>query len=179
MENKTEFFNRENRHCQFDKRLILEAVKLIEEGVPRKEVNRIYNLGASTLDTWLRDYGSKNYHASKKKNFSPLEKRKILADVEQGRLTLSEAQKKYNIKSPRTIHKWLNTQKQENIDFCYLNEPHMAKNKQDIFSSKRNNQNLEKALEEAQLKIEALNTMIDVAEGELKIDIRKKSGTKQ
>jgi hypothetical protein len=40
-------------------------------------------------------------------------------------------------------------------------------------------QALQKALEEAELKIKALNTLIDVAEEQLKIDIRKKSGAKQ
>ena len=38
---------------------------------------------------------------------------------------------------------------------------------------------MEKALKEAELKIKALNTLIDVAEEQLKIDIRKKSGAKQ
>ena len=38
---------------------------------------------------------------------------------------------------------------------------------------------LQKALEESELKIKALNTLIDVAEEQLKIDIRKKSGAKQ
>lgn len=38
---------------------------------------------------------------------------------------------------------------------------------------------LEKALAEANLKIVALETLIDVAEQELKTEIRKKSGTKQ
>jgi len=38
---------------------------------------------------------------------------------------------------------------------------------------------LEKALEEAELKIKALNTLIDLAEEQLNIDIRKKSGAKQ
>ena len=40
-------------------------------------------------------------------------------------------------------------------------------------------ESLEKALKEAELKIKALNTLIDVAEEQLKIDIRKKSGAKQ
>ncbi|MBW4361624.1 hypothetical protein [Flavobacterium taihuense] len=40
-------------------------------------------------------------------------------------------------------------------------------------------QALQKALEEAELKIKALNTLIDVAEEQLKIDIKKKSGAKQ
>lgn len=40
-------------------------------------------------------------------------------------------------------------------------------------------QALRKALEESNLKILALETMIDIAEEQLKINIRKKSGTKQ
>ncbi len=55
----------------------------------------------------------------------------------------------------------------------------MAKNKSHYLPENKAVQPLQKALEDAQLKIEALNTMIDVAEEQLKIDIRKKSGTKQ
>ena len=38
---------------------------------------------------------------------------------------------------------------------------------------------LRKALEEAELRIKALNTLIDVAEEQLKVDIRNKSGAKR
>ena len=38
---------------------------------------------------------------------------------------------------------------------------------------------LKKALEDAQLKISALNTLIDVAEDQFKIKIRKKAGARQ
>lgn len=38
---------------------------------------------------------------------------------------------------------------------------------------------LRRELELAKLKIEALNTLIDVAEDQLKIDIRKKSGARR
>jgi hypothetical protein len=38
---------------------------------------------------------------------------------------------------------------------------------------------LKKALQEAQIKIICLETMIDIAEKELNVNIRKKSGTKQ
>lgn len=40
-------------------------------------------------------------------------------------------------------------------------------------------QQLRQQLAEAQLKIAALNTLIDVAEQQLKIDIRKKHGARQ
>lgn len=38
---------------------------------------------------------------------------------------------------------------------------------------------LKRQLELSELKVEALETMIDIAEAELRIDIRKKSGAKQ
>ena len=38
---------------------------------------------------------------------------------------------------------------------------------------------LRKELEFANMKIKALDTMIDIAEDQLKVDIRKKSGAKQ
>jgi cell division septum initiation protein DivIVA len=38
---------------------------------------------------------------------------------------------------------------------------------------------LEKQLEHAQMKNVALNTMIDIAEQEYKLEVRKKSGPKQ
>jgi transposase len=40
-------------------------------------------------------------------------------------------------------------------------------------------QALKKALDEAQMKIRALNTLIDVAEDQFKIAIRKKPGARQ
>jgi transposase len=179
MESKKEYFERETKQCRYDKRLILDVVKLIEEGMSRKEANQRYNLGASTLDGWMRDYGSKAYHERKRKNLSSLEKRKIIAEVEQGRLTVKEAQIKYNVKSVKTIHNLLYQSRQENLNFYPSIEPDMAKPKRKYLSSNTSSPTLQKALEEAQLKIEALNTMIDVAEEQLKIDIRKKSGTKQ
>jgi len=179
MEAKNEYLKRENERCRYDKRLILEVVRLVEEGLPRKEANKRYDLGKSTLDGWMLNYGSNAYQERKKKNHSSLEKRKIIAEVDQGRLTVKEAQKKYKIKSVRTIHTWLYKWRRENINFCPPIEPDMARKKKKSISNNASSPSLQQALEDAQLKIEALNIMIDVAEEQLKIDIRKKSGTKQ
>ncbi len=51
--------------------------------------------------------------------------------------------------------------------------------KQEVHALKQRNAELEQALQQANLLILALNTMIEVAEKELKIPSRKKSGTKQ
>ncbi len=53
------------------------------------------------------------------------------------------------------------------------------KKKSDNQALNQRNKELERALKDANLMILALNTMIDVAEQELKIPIRKKRGTKR
>ena len=55
------YASREHKQSRYDKRLILKIVKEVEAGLPRKEANRIYGLGKSTLPGWMRDYGSSRY----------------------------------------------------------------------------------------------------------------------
>ncbi len=163
----------------FDKRLIAEIVKQVEEGVPRKELNEKYELGKSTLNGWMRDYGSNLYKKIKKVSISNLEKRKIIGQIERGQLTKNEVQKLYNIKSVSTINEWI---RQSKVEKCILtdgNQEDMKNNNKTSLKKAELEISTSKALEEARLKIEALNTMIDLAEQEFKISIRKKSGTKQ
>ncbi len=174
-----EFYaSREHKQSRYDRRLILKIVKEIEAGLPRKEANRIYGLGKSTLYAWMRDYGSTNYHQNiKRKTFSNLQKRTIVTAIEQGRFTIKEAKTAYNIKTEKIIRSWLVQYKSEKVEICIENTSPMAKDKSS--SKDLEKEALQKALQEAELKIKALNTLIDVAEDQLKIDIRKKSGAKQ
>ena len=43
------YASREHKQSRYDKRLILKIVKEVENGLPRKEANRIYGLGVSRL----------------------------------------------------------------------------------------------------------------------------------
>ena len=93
---------------RYDKRLILKIVKEVEQGLPRKEATRIYGLGQSSLDDWMRVYGSSMYHEKiKRKTYSNLQKRTIVTAIEQGRLTIKEAKIAYNIKTEKSIRDWL------------------------------------------------------------------------
>jgi transposase len=47
-----------SKQDHYDKSLILKIVKEIEEGLSRKEANRLYGLGKSTLNSWVKPYGS-------------------------------------------------------------------------------------------------------------------------
>jgi transposase len=169
---------RASKQDRYDKRLILKIVKEVENGLPRKEANRIYGLVKTSLDRWMRDYGSLEYQENiKRRSYTNLQKRTIVTAIEQGRMSYKEAQIAYNIKSEKTIRDWIFQYKSEKVEICIDKLPPMAKKTTSAISPKT--AALEKALEEAELKIKALNTLIDVAEEQLKIDIRKKSGAKQ
>ena len=169
---------REHKQSRYDKRLILKVVREIEAGLPRKEANRIYGLGKSTLHGWMQDYGSPNYQQNiKRQRYSNLQKRTIVTAIEQGRMSIKEAQTAYNIKTEKLIRSWLTQFKTEKVELCIVTEPAMAKKLTPISAAQA--EVLQKALEEAEMKIKALNTLIDVAEEQLKIDIRKKSGARQ
>ena len=181
MEDKKETQNyglRSNKQDRYDQRLILKIVREVEDGLPRKEAIRLYSLGQCSLTRWMKRYGSENYHKNiKRKSYSNLQKRTIVTAIEQGRMNLKDAQIAYNIKSKSTIKNWISHYKVEKVEICNEKQFQMAQKKPTLKSS--DTVALEKALLEAQLKIKALNTLIDVAEDQLKIDIRKKSGAKR
>lgn len=174
----TNYLERSGKNDRYDQRLILKIVKEVQEGLPRKQAKRIYGLGKSSLDVWMRRYGSPEYHQHiKRRSYTNLQKRTIVTAIEQGRMSIKQAQVAYNIKTEKTIRDWLLRYKVEKVDICIETQPGMAKQKTPLQS--QDTEALKKALTEAELKIKALNTMIDVAEEQLKIDIRKKSGAKQ
>lgn len=158
--------------------MILKIVKEVENGLPRKEANRIYGLGKASLDGWMRDYGSPEYQEKiKRRSYPKLQKRTIVTAIEQGRLTIKDAKTAYNIKSEKIIRNLIVQYKSEKVEICIENTSPIAKDKPS--SKDLEKEALQKALLEAELRIKALNTVIDVAEEQLKIDIRKKSGAKQ
>ena len=178
-ESKEEFdVSRDEKQRFYDKRLILRIVKEVEEGLPRRDANRIYGLGKSTLDGWMRDYGSPNYHSEiKRRAYSNLQKRSIAAAVDQGRMSISEARVAHGIRTEKTIREWVLRYRKEKVELCPPKDTAMPKKTPPTDNEEV--QALRRALEEAELRIKALNTLIDVAEEQLKVDIRKKSGAKQ
>src|ERR1700693_1024333 len=92
---------------------------------------------------------------------------------------LSELSRRaYQVNSTVTITKWIKEFKRENAELVASNLSVMTNKKQnqqpDPDSKKALAEALKK-LEEAELKVKALNTLIDVAEEQFKISIRKKA----
>jgi hypothetical protein len=113
------------------------------------------------------------------KTISTSEKRWIVREIESGRMTIGEAKERINFysKAPDAlIHFWRKKYAPE-ISFTL---PLMTeKEKQKLDLAHKQLRELEKQLEDVQMKNIALETMIDIAEEQLKISIRKKSGPKQ
>ena len=167
---------------RYDKRFILEIVESIERGVPRSEITRAHGIARSVICGWMRDFGSPGYHASKQGHLSQQEKRTIVRAIQEGRMTIFEARTAYRVNSTVTITKWLRESKRENAELVASNTVLMANKKQDQKPDPDTQKALAEALkklEEAELKVKALNTLIDVAEEQFKIAIRKKAGARQ
>jgi uncharacterized FlaG/YvyC family protein len=98
-------------------------------------------------------------------------------------MTVAEAKLAYGLRWTPTITKWLRDSKRENEELVFSNKTHMA-NKEDDQQpdpdpSKKTLEQVLKELEQEKLKVKALNTLIDIAEENFKISIRKKPGAKQ
>jgi transposase len=176
METKeTEFIysERTSNQQRFDKRLIQHVVYLAEQGVPRRDLLSQYGMSKNTLDNWMSKWATT---IKKRKDYSLSEKRSVVRAVESG-MSISQARIAFGT-SDRSIRTWLKQFKEENAELGLSNPLQVAKKITDR-PEKTELEALQRALEEEILKNRALNTMIDIAEQQLKIDIRKKSGAKQ
>jgi hypothetical protein len=123
----------------------------------------------------MREYGSASYQVNQKGPLNNAQKRSMIRAIREGRMTLQEAKLAYNMKSYSAI---LNLLRQEKEKSELVGDMDIKAGKVSQGDDEEKKA-LRKALEEAELKIKALNTLIDVAEDQLKVPIRKKPGAKQ
>lgn len=120
-------------------------------------------------------YGNKN----EKGTYEVAFRRWLVRELDAGRITVSEAIRRFNfnpVNSKTLIGHW---RKKYASDIAVTLPAMTEKERQKLEALQKKMKQMEKQLEDAQMKNIALETMIDVAEEQLKIDIRKKSGPKQ
>lgn len=109
-------------------------------------------------------------------------KRKVAREYLEGKFSYSVAAEEYGLKNKDVVKEFVRWYKKslylESMESKGPNEESLTQGCSAV-SPGQELGNLEQALAAAQLKIASLETLIDVAEQELSIDIRKKSGTKQ
>jgi len=111
--------------------------------------------------------------------FSDVLKRRIIQEVLSGSISKEGARRQYGIRGKSAILKWMRkfgyASNFDSITFR-MKSKELPEYPEQL---KRRIVELEKALEEAKLSSKFYSTMIDIAEKEFKIPIRKKSVTKQ
>ena len=126
-----------------------------------------------------------NYVKRTQKDYSLHFKIQLVKEIESGEISISEARKKYGIQGDSTVRKWL--QKYGNFDWENKTTLNMPKSpEQKILELEAKIKLLEK--QKAQLerqnyiadeKAIFFDMMIDIAEKEFKIDIRKNASSEQ
>lgn len=167
-------------HCgvRYDFQFIQLVLKEIVEGLPVPSARKKYNIGECTLNRWMRKFCPPGARPVLRRNLSVTQKRTIARAVCSGSLSVREAMAAYQV-GESSIHLWKRQYGQENTELRFFNEDPLNKKKTQQKAADPQLHQLQQQLADAQLKIAALNTLIDVAEEQLKINIRKKPGARQ
>ena len=161
--------NQRSNATRYSRKLILQILQEVYDSGSQQEVKEKYGLTGSTLTYWLNKYGGEKYEQIKRSKVSPAKKLQVIRAIRENRMTREEAAIFCKV-SKITIREWLKDAPKEETDvdsFDQKGMPFTSETKQD------------KELADAQLKIRALETLIDIAEEKFKISIRKKPGAKQ
>jgi transposase len=113
----------------------------------------------------------------KRRHFSEDFRKRIVGLFESGRYNVAQISSLYGI-CLSLIYRWIYHYSQFNKEGCRIIEmKQSATNK--VKELEQRIKELERMVGQKQIKIDFLETMIDVAEEELKIDIKKKPSTSQ
>lgn len=110
------------------------------------------------------------------KRYSEEFKLSVIQEVLEGRITKEEARRIYGIKSKSAILEWT---RQYSGEEGFDKRGKILKTKQKLAEQEARILKLEESLRIEKLRVALSNKMIDIAEGEYGIEIRKKSGAKQ
>jgi len=104
-------------------------------------------------------------------------KRRVVSQVELGEISQTEANRRYGILGHSTVLKWCRKYgKQQSGRGAGTG---MGEKDIELLCLQNENKALRQELDDARFKNVVLETLVDVAERELKIPIRKKFGAKQ
>lgn len=146
-----------------------KIVTLIERGeISRQQAMEQFGImDPDTLRSWILRY-SANPRSILRKVFTKAEKRQAAYRILTGEISASALAAELDT-DPSSLRRWVRELK---VEGGY------TKPTKDLLSIEELASQMQ-TVEDLQLKVAALNTLIDIAEKELGIDIRKKSGTKQ
>ncbi|WP_375562286.1 helix-turn-helix domain-containing protein [Bernardetia sp. OM2101] len=125
----------------------------------------------------------RKYVKRTQKDYTMQFKLQVVKEIEQGLFTVTQAQRNYGVQSRKTVVNWLD--KYGNFDHSYkvirpmkTAEQRLLEQEQEIRHLKKQNATLQEELSTLDKKAILFDMMIDLAEKEYKIQIRKNSKPK-
>lgn len=155
-----------------------EAIKAVQNGsMSRKEVAELYGVHVASIQRWLvKAQAGFPMRARKDTNRSNDDWRRIAQEIKTGLVSIEDAVIQYRIRNRKTLLSWIRKSDSEI-------SPAKQQTQESMIGGTGNfedeNRKLIQQLNQAQLKILALETMIEVAGEEYGEDLRKKFGSKQ
>jgi transposase len=167
------------RQVVHSQQAIKQAVREIESGTLFiNDAVKKYEVSRPTVMNWMKRYSSWDEEAYVKKKLPREIKREIVSKIEQGLLSKKEAAKRYKV-DYSTVSVWVSSYScTPKVNPKQMQEMAIQEQRSTVLI-KQENAGLKLTVEEFKLKVTALETMIDLAEKEFNLPIRKKSGTKQ
>ena len=157
-----------------------EAIEDLEKGFETEEsILQRFDITPETLRHWeLQVLRPTSGHRSRIRICDAV-KRKAVREVADGVITIAEATIKYGCQHRNSIKGWIKKFSENIDDIGSITMANSELERQDQTEIQERFKELERALKQSRLKVASLETLIDIAEKELHIDIRKKHGTKQ
>lgn len=112
------------------------------------------------------------------KVYSRAFKEKLIVKVVYQNLSIKQVAHDHDLPNPHILSNWVTVYKR-GLEKGAVSLPSMDAKDKSSKALKAHIKQLEKALEKANVMIYGLNSMIDYAEKELKVPLRKKHGTKR
>lgn len=151
-----------------------DVVKEVEREGSLALVCARHGISSSAMQEWMNKYGSLSYHENKSKRRNLSEREKIAREIVSGHLSIEESMLKYD-SSRHSVNKWIRNYKREQNLLIDLLPKTTALPETESLAGVVSSAELKLA----ELKIRALEIMLDIASKEFKVDIRKKFGAKQ
>jgi transposase len=129
----------------------------------------------------MKEENESEYVKRTQRDYSYAFKLSVVSEIEKGELGIKAAARKYGIQSDSTVSNWL--RKFGSFDWVNKSTMRMPKSKdqrileleQKVLLLEKQKKELEKRAETSDKKVIFFDMMIDIAEEEFKIPIRKKS----
>lgn len=162
---------------RFDEAFCRQVVAEVEAGRRQRQVAQHYGLTPGRVNQWMKRFGSQHYAQARRRVISESARRQAVRAVLEERSSRQEVALQFGLRHTDTVQKWIRRYESEVASQAELEHNlRMDQTPSNIPPTDEQLTQLGHQLAKAQWQLRALETLIETAQTELGVDIRKKSG---